>query len=74
MVRIEVTQAAYDVLLSSLPDGWTPLEPQVSDMGNYYLWLDRRSVAQLAALRRPGEGFSEVVLRLARMERELEPG
>lgn len=62
------------MILNSLPHGRVPLEPIYSDMGLPYLWLPSATLGQMRRLRRYGEGYSEVILRLAKAEAELEPG
>jgi hypothetical protein len=32
------------------------------------IWLERRALDRLDALRQPGEGYSEVILRMAEIE------
>jgi hypothetical protein len=73
MIRISVTQAAYRAIKASLqnsiisPD-FDPEAPTV------LLWLDRKIADGLSVMRQPGEDLSDVILRVAKMERRaLEP-
>lgn len=36
-------------------------EPQPDANGDYFIWLDERTVNQLGALRGPGESYSNVI-------------
>jgi hypothetical protein len=67
MTRILVSEAAYQAIRASLPEGARELEP-LREGSLYALWLPRLTLNQLAACRAPGEGFSETILRLARIE------
>jgi hypothetical protein len=68
MIRIAITAAAFDVVASTLPLGSIAYEPQLTADGGRFIWIDRRARTQLDALRRPGEDYSGVILRLAAME------
>jgi hypothetical protein len=65
MVRIAITQAAFDAIARTLPFGSTGYENATNDKGERYVWLPRAVVDRLWALRGPGESFSEVILRIA---------
>jgi hypothetical protein len=62
---ISITAAALDVIFSILPKG-SALQT-VSDGQNYLVELDRRTLDRLIATRGPGESYSDVILRLARV-------
>jgi hypothetical protein len=55
MIRIAVTQAAYDAIAATLPLESVGYEAQRSDTG--FIWLERGALDRLAALRQPGEGY-----------------
>ena len=63
MIRIQVSAAAYAAIHGQ--------EPPRSPQSGFDLWLDKSTVERLAALRGPGEGFSDVILRLAELEAAL---
>jgi hypothetical protein len=48
-----------------LPKGSTA-EVHPDGQGGYLVTLERRVLDRLAATRRPGEGYSEAILRLAK--------
>jgi hypothetical protein len=62
MVSISITQAAYDAIRSTFLD--LPGDAPGPD-GTIKIWLDPKFADGLAAMRGPGEGYSEVILRLA---------
>jgi hypothetical protein len=68
MIRIAITAAAYDAIAATLPLGSVGYEAKRSADGGYFIWLERRALHRLDALRQPGEGYSEVILRMARIE------
>jgi len=68
VIRIAITSAAYAAIKSSLPKGARERPPQRDAAGHYLVHLDPPVLDQLTALRGPGEGYSEVILRVAAME------
>jgi hypothetical protein len=65
MVRIAITQAAFDVISATPPLGSVGYENKTDEEGNRLIWLDRSVVDRLRLLRGPGESYSDVILRLA---------
>lgn len=65
MIRIAISQAAFDAIARTMPFGSVNFEAGVDDKGERYIWLPRAVVDQLGSLRGPGESFSDVILRLA---------
>jgi hypothetical protein len=65
MIRIAITQAAYDAIASTLPLGTVAVEPEVNEKGERLIWLAPNVVDRLRFLRGPGEAYSDVILRLA---------
>jgi hypothetical protein len=68
MVRIAITQAAYDAICATLPLGSVAVEPYYNERGERLVWLAPAVAHRLTAMRRPGESYSEVILRLVGME------
>ena len=68
MVRIAISQAAFDTIARTMPFGSVNFEAGVDDNGERYIWLPRAVVDRLAAMRGPGESYSDVILRLASRE------
>jgi hypothetical protein len=68
MIRIAITPAAFEAIAATLPLGSVGYEPQLDAQGQRLLWLETASADRLAAMRRPGESYSDVILRLVEIE------
>jgi hypothetical protein len=66
MVRIAISQAAFDAIASTMALGSVGYENQTNEKGERLIWLDHATVAKLKAMRGPGESYSDVILRVAR--------
>jgi hypothetical protein len=64
MVRLAISQAAFDAIAESLP-GNVGFENKRAPNGDVYVWIPPDVLAKLKALRGPGEDYSTVILRLA---------
>jgi hypothetical protein len=64
MVRIAITQEAFEAIARTLPFGNVRFENKTDEHGDRLIWLDRGIVDRLRAARAPGESFSDVILRL----------
>jgi hypothetical protein len=67
MIKIAVTEAAYQAIAESLSED-ARLMTQERHADGVWLWLDKATLSQMAALRRSGEDYSDVILRLAGLE------
>jgi hypothetical protein len=65
MIRIAITQTAFDVICATLPFGDVAYENQVDEHGQRLIWLPRDVIDRLRSLRAPGEDYSDVILRVA---------
>ena len=65
MVRIAISQAAFDAIAKTLPFGEVGYENKVNEKGERLIWLEANVVGRLRALRGPCESYSDVILRLA---------
>jgi hypothetical protein len=65
MIRITITAAAFDAVVATLPIGSVGYENATNDRGERYVWLEPYVVDRLAAMRGPGESYSDVIMRLA---------
>jgi hypothetical protein len=65
MVRIAISQAAFDAIAKTLPLGSVGYENKVNEKGERLIWLEANVVDRLRHLRGPGESYSDVILRLA---------
>jgi hypothetical protein len=66
MIAVTITPVAYEALKAMLPmtDGAAKPGPD----GLIRIWLGRAIFDQLGRLSDPGEGYSDVILRLAKEE------
>jgi hypothetical protein len=69
MEGIAITHDAYAAIAAALPQGVDakPVDPAA---GKVFVWLDGSLADCLAELRRRGEDHSDVILRLAAIEKE----
>jgi hypothetical protein len=65
MIRLAITQAAFDAIARTMPFCSVNFEAGVDDNGERYVWLAPKVVDRLRALRDLGESYSDVILRLA---------
>ncbi|MGO9422133.1 hypothetical protein [Roseiarcus sp.] len=70
MVRIGITPAAFEAIVDTLPLGGVGFERDPDAKGELQIWLDPAVVDRLAAMRRPGESFSDVIVRLFQNDRD----
>jgi hypothetical protein len=64
VIRIAISEAAFDAIASTLPLGSVGFENEAIE-GERYVWLAPNVVNRLKAQRRPGESYSDVILRIA---------
>jgi hypothetical protein len=67
MIRVVLTDEAYDAIASTLPKGaarW----PMQRDRGQCFIQVEAAVVDRMRAMRRPGETYSEVILRLVELK------
>ena len=69
MIRIAITQAAFDAIASTLPLGSVGYEDGTNEKGEHLIWLAPHVVNRLKATRRPSEGYSDVIMRLTAAQR-----
>ena len=65
VIKIAITQAAFDALARPLPPSNVVYEIEANEHGERYVWLPPKVVDRLRAQRRPGESYSDVILRIA---------
>jgi hypothetical protein len=65
MIRIAISQAAFEAIARTLPFGSVSFENRTNENGDRLIWLEPRVVDRLMALRGRGQSFSDVILRLA---------
>lgn len=65
MIKIGISEAAFEAIASTLPLGSVGYENEVNEKGERYVWLAPNVVDRLRAMRGPGESYSDVILRVA---------
>ena len=65
MIRLAISQAAFDAIARTLPFGDVNYENVVNEKGQRLIWLEPGVVARLRLLRERGESWSDVILRVA---------
>ena len=65
MIRITITPASFEAIAATLPSS-VGVEDNRAPNGDRYIWLDPNYVDGLRAIRKPGESYSDVILRVAR--------
>jgi hypothetical protein len=68
MIEIIINAAAYKAILTTLKGCSLVLPAKRVATGDYLAHLDEKMVTRLAELRRRGESYSDVILRLVEIE------
>jgi hypothetical protein len=63
MIAITISGKAYAAIAPTLPPGSVPRDGNIAD-GEFHVWLPEAVVARLRALRKDGETFSDVIMRV----------
>jgi hypothetical protein len=69
MIRLTITPAAFDAISATLPFGSVGFERAPDAKDEVAIWVEEVMVNRLTDLRRPGESYSDVILRLVAMEK-----
>ena len=70
MIRVVLTDAAYDAIASTLPKGaarW----PMQRDRGQCFIQVEAAVVDRMRVTRVRGESYSEVILRLVELKQAI---
>lgn len=65
MVRIAISQSAFDAIMASMQLGSVGAENATDEQGQRLIWLEPQVLAGLRALRWPSESYSDVIIRMA---------
>jgi hypothetical protein len=68
LIRIAITSEAFEAIARTLPLGSVAYEAKADQRGERLIWIDDRQADKLAAMRGPGESYSDVILRIAGRE------
>ena len=58
MIRIAITEAAFEAIARTLPLGSVSYEAEDNERGQKLIWLDDAMADRLGAMRRPSESYS----------------
>jgi hypothetical protein len=64
LIRLTITPAAYAVIVATHTAN-ADLAQSRASIGEFYVWLEPKHVDRLRAVRKPGESYSDVILRMA---------
>ena len=67
MISIPITDQAYQALKARIPR-IDQAPTSKGRNGRMRIWLDRKFLDRLLAHGRPGEGYSDIILRLVKIE------
>jgi hypothetical protein len=67
MIRLVLTEGAYDVIASGLRKG-SARWPMQRDNGRRFIQVEAAVVDRMRTMRRPNEDYSDVILRLIEIE------
>jgi hypothetical protein len=65
MIRIAITKEAHAAIACTIEAGRALDDLQELQDGRLWIWLPRGVARALARLRRPGESYSDTILRIA---------
>lgn len=68
MIRIAISVEAFEAIAKTLPLGSVGYETEANERGERTVWLEEVWVNRLGAMRRPGESYSDAILRIVAME------
>jgi hypothetical protein len=66
MIRIALSDVAYDAIASTLPQG-SARWPMQREEGKGFIQVEAAVVDRMRAIRQPGESYSAVILRLVEL-------
>ncbi len=64
VIRIAISQTAFDAIASTMPLGSVGFENKRAANGDVYVWLPADVIARLKAMRGPGGSYSDAIMRV----------
>jgi hypothetical protein len=65
MIRIAITGAAFDAIAATHALGSVAYEAEANERGERLIWLEDAMADRLAAMRGPGESYSQAMVAAA---------
>ena len=65
MIRISITPEAHAAIAATIDKAIALRELQELQDGRFWIWLPKGIARALATLRRPGESYSQTIIRIA---------
>jgi hypothetical protein len=72
VIRIAMSVEAYEAIERTLALGAVAAEPRVNEKGERLIWLEERRLDELNSIRRPGESYSEAIIRLSTLWEDIQ--
>jgi hypothetical protein len=73
MIRIAISVEAFEAIARTMPLGTVGYEAEANERGERLIWIEDAMADRLSAMRGPGEGYSEAILRLVETEAACAP-
>ena len=64
MIRVAITEPAFEAIPATLPLGSVGVEPQADAKGDRWVWLEGPAINSFRAMRGHGEGYCDFILWL----------
>ena len=68
MIKIAISVEPFEAIARTLPLDSVAVQADPTEQGQRHVWLEEVWVNRLRAMRRPGESYSDVILRLANLD------
>jgi hypothetical protein len=68
LIRIAITEVAFEAIADTLPLGSVGYEDEPNEKGERLIWVERNRQRPALGPARPGESYSDVILRLVEIE------
>ena len=65
MIRIAITPVAFEAIAATMPLWSVGYEHERTASGGFFIWIDGATRTPLDAERRPGDNYSDTIIRLA---------
>jgi hypothetical protein len=73
MIRIAISIETFEAIARTLPLDSVGYEAEADAEGEMHIWIDDRQADKIAAMRGPGESYSDGIMRIAGRDDRKEP-